>query len=272
MKSIIKFSMAFAAVSVLVGGCKKDETPTPPSPTDPYAEFVKIAEMPILGAGVKATLYMDEDPFMGYNILYVVLKDSITNVLVEDADVTFEPVMDMGTMVHSAPWEPAIWNADIKAFKGAATFIMIGNWSIKIKVHNNVNDHDGVGETPFTVIAKTEAQLFSFTNTADGLKYFVALVNPKSPKVGLNDFEVAVYKKQEMMLFPAVDGLNIAIDPQMPSMGHGSPNNVNPAFTANGHYKGVVNFTMTGYWEVNLTIKDAANILMYDAGFFGMTL
>ena len=87
----------------------------------------------------------------------------------------------------------AIWDADIKAFKGSATFIMIGNWSIKIKVHNNVNDHDGVGETPFTVIAKTETQLFSFTNTADGLKYFVALVSPKNPKVGLNDFEVTVY-------------------------------------------------------------------------------
>jgi len=41
----------------------------------------------------------------------------------------------------------------------------------------------------------------------------------------------------------------------MPSMGHGSPNNVNPVLTKNGHYKGKVNFTMTGDWRINLELN-----------------
>jgi hypothetical protein len=41
----------------------------------------------------------------------------------------------------------------------------------------------------------------------------------------------------------------------MPSMGHGSPNNVNPTSTGKGHYKGKVNFTMTGEWKINVAIK-----------------
>ena len=58
-----------------------------------------------------------------------------------------------------------------------------------------------------------------------------------------------------MMDYPAVDGMNIMFEPTMPSMGHGSPNNVNPVFTTKGHYKGKVNFTMTGDWRLDFTIS-----------------
>ncbi len=42
----------------------------------------------------------------------------------------------------------------------------------------------------------------------------------------------------------------------MPSMEHGSPNNLNPTDFGNGHYKGKVNFTMTGMWRINIDIYD----------------
>lgn len=267
--------MAIAAVALLVGGCKKDPAPTPPTPTDPYAEYTKVAELPIIGAGVNATLYMMEEPFVGYNQIFVVLKDSVTNVELTDAHVNFEPMMDMGTMMHSAPWEEAYWDETSKSFKGAITFIMpstAGSWTLKVMVHNHISGNEGEGSTPITVVEKAEPRLFSFVSATDGAKIFVALVGPTKPKVGLNDFEVVVYNKASMMDFPAVDDLKIAIEPTMPSMGHGSPNNVNPTSIGEGHYKGVVNFTMTGYWEVALTIKDANNAMMYDQGFFGITL
>jgi hypothetical protein len=59
----------------------------------------------------------------------------------------------------------------------------------------------------------------------------------------------------DMMNFPADDSYTMEITPEMPSMGHGSPNNVNPTNTGNGHYKGKVNFTMTGEWKVNVLVK-----------------
>ena len=58
-----------------------------------------------------------------------------------------------------------------------------------------------------------------------------------------------------MMTFPAEDNFSITMTPEMPSMGHGSPNNVNPVLTKNGHYKGKVNFTMTGDWRINLVLN-----------------
>jgi hypothetical protein len=38
-------------------------------------------------------------------------------------------------------------------------------------------------------------------------------------------------------------------------MGHGSPNNVNPAHTTGARYAGKVNFTMTGLWRLNLRVQ-----------------
>lgn len=55
-----------------------------------------------------------------------------------------------------------------------------------------------------------------------------------------------------MMEFPADSSLTVTLTPEMPSMDHGSPNNVDPVHVGKGHYKGKVNFTMTGLWQLNL--------------------
>ncbi|MDT4842046.1 hypothetical protein FQZ97_759270 [compost metagenome] len=69
-----------------------------------------------------------------------------------------------------------------------------------------------------------------------------------------------------MMNFPAQDNLTIEMTPEMPSMGHGSPNNISPVSTGNGHYKGKVNYTMTGDWRLHLKVSDAnGTVLLQDA-------
>jgi hypothetical protein len=78
------------------------------------------------------------------------------------------------------------------------------------------------------------------------------LILPDEPVVGVNDFEILVNKKVSMMDWPPDESFLITIEPEMPTMGHGSPNNVNPVHEGMGHYRGKVNFTMTGYWKVNL--------------------
>jgi hypothetical protein len=95
----------------------------------------------------------------------------------------------------------------------------------------------------------------SFTAANNGAKIFVALVEPSKPKVGINDLELVVYRKATMMSFPADSSLSIAFEPEMPTMGHGSPNNVNPVHVKNGHYRGKVNFTMTGLWRLNMAFR-----------------
>jgi hypothetical protein len=90
---------------------------------------------------------------------------------------------------------------------------------------------------------------------------------PKEWKVGNNPFEVTVHRMESMMSFPAATDLAIEIIPEMPSMGHGSPNNVNPVHIANGHYLGSVNFTMTGEWRINLIIKKGDRTITKKAWF-----
>jgi hypothetical protein len=51
----------------------------------------------------------------------------------------------------------------------------------------------------------------------------------------------------------------------MPTMNHGSPNNVNPVHKGNGHYKGKVNFTMTGLWRLHFTLKAGDAIAKADS-------
>jgi hypothetical protein len=61
--------------------------------------------------------------------------------------------------------------------------------------------------------------------------------------------------------------MTVEITPEMPSMGHGSPNNVNPVHTGNGHYKGTVNFTMTGDWRIHLKLTRNGRLISDKAYF-----
>ena len=72
--------------------------------------------------------------------------------------------------------------------------------------------------------------------------------------------EMAIYKKATMMSFPADSSLSVILTPEMPTMGHGSPNNVNPTHKRLGHYSGKVNFTMTGLWRLNLDYMSGAAV------------
>ena len=93
----------------------------------------------------------------------------------------------------------------------------------------------------------------------DNVKYVVAMIDPKSPKVAVNDMTVGVWKMQDMMNFPIVDGYTVKIDPRMPGMGnHTSPNNVDATQILAGRmYKGKLSLTMTGYWKINLQLAKA---------------
>jgi len=47
----------------------------------------------------------------------------------------------------------------------------------------------------------------------------------------------------------------------MPAMNHGAPGNEQPVLTDNGHYRGKVNFVMSGEWRINLKlVKDESTL------------
>ncbi|MEI2740376.1 MAG: hypothetical protein V9F01_16500 [Chitinophagaceae bacterium] len=240
---------------LFLSSCSK-ETTIVPEP-DPTTGLTKIAEGYATGSGAKVAVYTKETTISsGYTKFYLALYDSVSGKSIEDAQIHLTPMMDMGMMQHSAPYEnPESEKAVNHLFPCNVVFIMSsmgGTWTLKINIQNHLNNKEGYLTIPITVSEPAKARIKSFTAAHDGGKYFVALINPSSPKVGINDMEIAIYKKISMMNFPADSSLSTILTPEMPSMNHGSPNNVNPVHLSKGHYKGKVNFTMTGWWRLHM--------------------
>ncbi|PKR79930.1 hypothetical protein CW751_12670 [Brumimicrobium salinarum] len=259
MKKI--FILALSGV-VLLASCKKDkeeETPTSGS------EYTLIKKDTTANDLVVELLSKTTTLEIGYSNLFVRVKDFAGNI-VDDATVGFMPMMDMGNMQHSSPVEQPEYNPTSKLYEGMVVFTMHsgqGDWELTVMV-----DGDSVA-FPVNVLDSKAGTKYvgSYSgygaNSAD--KYIVTLVKPFNWKVGMNDFSIMVHKKQTMMDFPAVEDLTIVMDPQMTSMGHGSPNNISPSNAGEGYYNGKVNYTMSGDWRLNFDLIDEGDTIVSGA-------
>ena len=252
MKYFLIVSTAFL---FLFSSCKKENTQPEKAPVTK----IKISEV-VTTQNLKATLLSDDSVATGFRKLYVSITDASGNA-VNNAAITVLPVMKMAMMTHSSPFEKPVYNSVSKLYEFAVVFTMpsgTDSWMIKA----NINGEDKTFDVPVPA-AKTKVT-GTYVGT-DGNKYVVALVPPKKWEVGLNDVEILVNKMADMMTFPAVNDLKIVMTPEMPSMGHGSPNNINPVSTGNGRYKGKVNYTMTGDWRLHFKIQNGNVVLIEDA-------
>jgi hypothetical protein len=264
------------AIALFATSCKKEET-NPGTPVDdPLSEYVLISETPATTLDYTIKIYAQEALFVGYNYILVQVKDNATGEILDNPDVMFMPVMEMNSgMMHACPLEQPTYNTSLQVMEGTITFVMPsmgqGKWNLGLKLKNTAGTEEDIN-IDVDVMQKAEPQLFSFVSTHDpNQNVFVALVNPRMPQIGINDFEVVAYERQSMMSWPALEMLNIEIDPEMPTMGHGSPNNVNPIDMGEGHYLGKVNFTMSGFWRVNMKFMTATNEMMKDDKYFDIT-
>jgi hypothetical protein len=255
MKTQLKNIFAILIMAVAFTSCSKDEEIIIPV-VDELESFTKFKE--ITNATHTIELYSHMTVEQGYNEIKLRIKNNANNQYVKNADITWMPIMHMAMMNHSCPKseiEKVSTNGEV--YEGYIMFQMAQNateyWDLKI-------DYiiDGVSYTSTTVIdvpASAKRKVNTFTGS-DGVKYLVAYVDPHHPKVAVNDLAVGVWKMQDMMTFPVVDGYTVKIDPRMPSMGnHSSPNNVNATQTNSGDlYNGKLSLTMTGYWKINLQL------------------
>lgn len=234
----INYILAILLLSVITISCQNNDEP---KPVDPFKDLVKLYSMPTAVGAIKMDVYLKEDLFAGYNKVYLSVYDSVSGETASGWTMSFSPLMtmmtDMGMMQHTCPTEQPVYNREMKAYEGAIIFVMpstsMGNWELAINYQNPI----GEGKISFPVVVqeKENSAIKSFVSEADEtVKYFVANIQPELPDVGINDFEIGIYSKESMMSFPAVDDLSITIDPLMPSMNHGSPENVNPVSIGNG--------------------------------------
>ncbi|WP_017259094.1 FixH family protein [Pedobacter arcticus] len=269
MKNLTKY-LVIAIIPFLFTSCEKSEES--PNPT---INKIKVGEAMITDANTKLQIWADADLNTGYNKLYLIALDATTNEPKSDATFAIKPMMTMTmtggmTMTHSSPFE----QADAAAKKNnltpaAAVFTMptsdSGFWKMEVTLNNNKK-----AIIPIKVEESKQSRLI-MASTADKTNYIVALLPNPAYKIGANDFELQISRKIDANTYTPVNDFTVEMTPEMPDMGHGSPNNVNPTFVANGHYKGKVNFTMSGYWKVNLKIKDASGTTIGEDTFFKIT-
>ena len=193
----------------------------------------------------------------GYNGISLRIKNKTTNEYEQNATITWNPVMHMTSMMHSCPKSEIVKTATKETlYNGFIIFQMAQNeteyWDLKVDY-----TIDNVAYTATAVVnvpASAKQRVTSFTGS-DSKRYIIAMIEPNTPKVAVNDMTFGLFKMENMMTFPVVDNFKIKIDPRMPSMGnHGSPNNVDLTQSTDKLYRGKLSLTMTGYWKINLQL------------------
>ncbi len=245
MKNVI-YVICWSLFALTMASCQKDD-----GLENPLEDKMIIAEKTI-NASTQVQLLADKDLVVGYEQVYVrVLKDGKPNATDK---IEFSPVMDMGTMKHGAPTGKFAFNSAVDAYQGFVVFTMPtadnGTWAIDLKINNETLNFPVV----IKPVATGNVPVKSFT-APDNKRYILALVQPSSPKIGINDLEVMVFWRENMFSFPVQDGLTLDFHPEMTSMKHGSSNNVNPQGSGAGIYKGKVNFSMSGDWRLFFNIS-----------------
>ncbi|MBV6477377.1 MAG: hypothetical protein HGGPFJEG_00115 [Ignavibacteria bacterium] len=261
MKFVL-FIKILILTSLLLSGCSEsDDSIQNPGGGGSSMQLIKIDSGYAAGSKAIVSLYRDQALKTGYNKIYAALYDSVTGAVITNADVTLLPLMDMGSMVHSAPLEnPDNTLLENKWFDGAIIFIMPSDsllkWKIEVHVRNLSAAGNPEGIAYFgSIDVMNDDKKYKTFNASSGSRIYLSYIKPNSPVVGINDFEYTIHKKSSMMDYPPDDSFICEVYPWMPSMGHGSPNNVNPVSIGNGHYNGDVNFTMTGDWQLKVYIQ-----------------
>lgn len=262
MKSLLKYTFAFFIMAIAITSCSSDDDTTT---IDELSGITKFKEFSNDTHTIE--LYSIAGKLeQGFNEISIRIKDKSTGNYEKNAEITWLPIMHMTMMNHSCPKsdvEKVTPNGTL--YNGYIVFQMGQNeteyWDLKVDY--TINETTYTATSVIDVQAATKRKVSSFTGT-DGVKYVVAYVEPIQPKVAVNDMVLGVWKMQDMMNFPVVDGFKIKIDPRMPSMGnHSSPNNVDAIQTTVGDlYKGKLSLTMTGYWKINLQLLNAENTVL----------
>ena len=183
-----RVSILILGVMIMLLACSDSEDPAPAFETT-LDEITTHTEN-----GITVTLFANEKFFVGYNAITAKIEDQNGNLLSGDVEVT--PMMDMMSMQHSCPTELVDGNKAVNgSFAFNTAFVMpsgdMGSWSINFTVNGTAV------KVPVEVSQPQYARLVSFVSAMDETtKYFVTLVQPGDPKVGQNDLELAIFKKQ----------------------------------------------------------------------------
>lgn len=260
----MKLKYIILVMSIVLGtSCSNDDDNS--LPPDETQGLLKVTEFTNDTHTIE--MYTETGKFYtGYNEVSFRIKNNADNSFIETATINWMPVMQMETKSHSCPMS-SITKVSGKRYmyEGLIIYQMTAmdgsGWSIKFEY--TINDKAYIMENTITVLQSKRQNVTTAMGT-DGVKYVLALLEPRAPKIAINELKIGLYKMENMMSFPIVENYSIAMDPRMPSMGnHSSPNNQDLSYnTEDRMYYGKVSLTMSGYWVLNLKLKDSQGTVL----------
>lgn len=261
----IKYIFALLFLSMGMVSCSDSTDDPMPVSDNPLEAFNLTSSFEANGHVLE--LYSDQDGyFLGYNEVFVRIKDLSTESYIPDATIAWNPIMHMTDKTHSCPRSEITATGDATVYKGYIVFQMASNtdeyWELNLEYRIGGTTYNATEQIVVNAPVDGKKTVNVFTGT-DDVRYVLAMM-PFAPEVAVNDFSAVLFKMETMMNFPPVADYTITIDPRMPSMGnHSSPNNEDLVFDPeSGSYNGKLSLTMTGYWKINLKLlNDNGDIL-----------
>ncbi len=226
----------------------------PPStlPVDRGNVFIGEQE----AAGLTVALYIDKGAHTGYNRINVMLKNTASDVLVNDALITLEPAYTL----NGEDWEVPVENPTSSTanedgfFEGAALFLppqaSAGAFLLTIAF-----DVAGAGTGQVVFPLEVEESIWMQRVVTETGRYYVSWIDPARPIVGQNAFEVDLHR-ETVGGYEPVDDVTLDLYPYMNmggGDGHSTPYDA-PVHLTKGRYRGAVDFIMAGGWEMTVYV------------------
>lgn len=278
------FNFFVIAIVFAITSCTIDKTDYEAETSLEVTEYYEFKEAASFTSGIyKISIdALNGTFYKGYNELHLTILNTETNQNVTASEVTFLPIMskadgDKSSCPHQLN---LVYDAVNKYYTGYAVFTnettTANSWKFYISITTDNQEQEF--NTPISVEKQSNMNLnmTAFTGN-DGEQYYIALVSPQKPTVAENKLVAGIYKYNKpttvagtfpdasQFSYSEVSGYTLKLDPRMPepSMGnHSSPNNVDLTQQDDGLYHGIVNYTMTGNWTLNLILMNQNGLIL----------
>ncbi|WP_433763564.1 hypothetical protein [Flavobacterium ginsenosidimutans] len=220
--------------------------------------------------------------YKGYNELHLKIVNTQNNQEVTTSAVTFLPIISNADgSKSSCPHEYNVaYDSANKYYSGYSVFTgestTTASWKLYISFTVDNQTYEINKDISVEKQSNKNLNMTAFTGKDDE-QYIIALISPQKPTVSENPLVAGVYKYNKpttpadtfpdpaQFSYSEVVGYTLRLDPRMPeaSMGnHSSPNNKDLTRQNDGLYHGVVNYTMTGNWTLNLIMMNQNGLIL----------
>ncbi len=215
---------------------------------------------------IQAELLSKDSLRLGYDSIAVVLRDSATGKVLTAAQVQWFPLMSMGMSQESAPVDNYGNEASADSlFRNGIVFTMPsdsmmsnGGWLLRLRIDDSRYAATGSfnDSVDFTVrVEDVSPSPIVWWKGQDSLSRVGALLAPESPRDGTDTLELFIAREASALSWVADSSWTATVVPTMPAMMMGTPDTFTLAAAGHAHYKGKVNFSMTGAWQLTFAFK-----------------